>query len=52
MWKYVEPKSEPPFYMREARPNEIEGWDPLSGKIIAHSVEECRRLGSCATSKE
>lgn len=44
-WIYIKNSNEPPFYARNPGANEINGYDPLSGLIIAHSIAECRRLG-------
>lgn len=49
-WTLMRAEGEPSFYARQPRANEIDGLDPLSGLIIAHSIEECARI-DLATSR-
>lgn len=44
-WRYYEPRGEPPFWGRKAGPNELDGFDPITGLIIAHTIAERDRLG-------
>lgn len=43
-WRFDNPEGEPPFWSRRCAPNEFDGLDPLTGRIIAHTVEERERL--------
>lgn len=47
-WRFCEMRREPSFWCRKPEPGEIDGLDPLSGFIIAHSEEEMRRLDAKA----
>lgn len=44
-WQLVKPGNEPPFLFRQTQPNDgIDGYDPLTGNMIAHSIEDAVRI--------
>lgn len=47
-WTFRQMRDEPSFWSRVALPGEMDGFDPLSGLIIAHSKEEMDRLDAAA----
>ena len=47
-WEYTKMAGEPGFWHRLPGPHEINGLDPLTGLIIAHSEEERERIDNAA----
>jgi hypothetical protein len=42
-WQLETPRGEPPYWSRPARADELAGFDPLSGRIIAHTEAEMEK---------